>query len=78
MKIKREYNTHDTWDKSLLFLFSAMAIEALHLICSLVHTLSYANDGVGLPVLSVIGDILEVHHSSYQYRSVQLSLSPSF
>lgn len=64
MKIKREYNTHDTWDKSLLFLFSAMAIEAFHLIFSLGHTLSYANDGIGLPALSVIGDILEVHHLS--------------
>lgn len=47
-EIQREYKNHESWDLSLLFLFSAMGIEALHHVCNLVHTYIYASDGMGI------------------------------
>lgn len=60
MQIQKEYKTHEEWDKALIFLFVAMAIESVHHVCYLLHIQSYAGDGYGIPALTTIGDIMEV------------------
>lgn len=64
VQIRKEYKHNDEWDTALIFLFSALLIESFHHLMTLIHLWYYASNGVGVPALTVLGDISEVSQTT--------------